>query len=58
MTGNLQVAESYLSGFTRIGSNQYSVKMYFEIRKQKFFEALEKYVHNIWKFETNFVLDS
>ncbi|KAL3497326.1 hypothetical protein ACH5RR_040058 [Cinchona calisaya] len=43
MTGNWHLAESYLSGFTRIDSNLFSMKMYFEIRKQKFFEALEKH---------------
>lgn len=42
INGNWNEAETYLSGFTAVEDNQYSLKMYFEIRKQKFFEALDK----------------
>nr|XP_027083282.1 topless-related protein 1-like [Coffea arabica]XP_027083283.1 topless-related protein 1-like [Coffea arabica] len=42
INGKWDEAETYISGFTAVEDNQYSVKMYFEIRKQKFFEALDK----------------
>lgn len=34
--------EAYLTGFTRLKDNRYSLKAFFEIRKQKFLEALDK----------------
>ena len=37
--------ESYLSGFTKVDDNRYSMKIYFEIRKQKYLEALDRYPH-------------
>ena len=46
INGKWDEAETYISGFTAVEDNQYSVKMYFEIRKQKFFEALDKYGHH------------
>lgn len=43
MSGNWSEVEKYLSGFTGVEDNQYSMKMYFEIGKQfLFFEALDK----------------
>ncbi|CAJ2662302.1 unnamed protein product [Trifolium pratense] len=33
--------ENYLGGFTNIGDNAFSTKMFFEIRKQKYYEALD-----------------
>ena len=33
--------EQYLAGFTSIEDNRYSMKMLFEIRKQKYLEALD-----------------
>ncbi|TKY74752.1 Topless-related protein 1 [Spatholobus suberectus] len=41
LTGKWDDAESYLSGFTRVDDNRHSTKIYFEIRKQKFLEALD-----------------
>ncbi|PON71317.1 Topless-related protein [Parasponia andersonii] len=41
LTGNWSEAEWYLSGFTNLDDNRYSTKIYFEIRKQSFFEALD-----------------
>ncbi|KAL7121731.1 hypothetical protein ACP275_01G001800 [Erythranthe tilingii] len=40
--GNWEEAEEYLSSFTLVEDNKYSTKIYFEIRKQKFLEALDK----------------
>lgn len=44
LKGNWDEVERYLSGFTRIDDNRYSMKIFFEIRKQKYLEALDKYV--------------
>ncbi|KAF5936255.1 hypothetical protein HYC85_027384 [Camellia sinensis] len=41
--GNWDEAEKYLSGFTRLEDDKYSMKIYFEIRKQKFLEALDEH---------------
>ncbi|XP_027354299.1 topless-related protein 1-like [Abrus precatorius] len=41
LAGKWDDAESYLSGFTKIDDNKHSTKIYFEIRKQKFLEALD-----------------
>jgi len=35
-------AERYFSGFTSASDNKHSTKVYFEIRKQNFLEALDK----------------
>ncbi|XP_077242146.1 protein TPR3-like [Tasmannia lanceolata] len=43
--GNWDEAETYLSGFTKVEDNRYSTKTFFEIRKQKYLEALEKNDH-------------
>ncbi|XP_055820274.1 protein TPR3-like isoform X2 [Solanum dulcamara] len=40
--GNWDEVENYLSGFTGVTENKYSLKMYFEVRKQKFLEALDR----------------
>lgn len=42
--GKWDDVERYLSGFTTLEDNRYSMKIYFEIRKQKYLEALELYV--------------
>ncbi|XP_027333298.1 protein TPR3-like [Abrus precatorius] len=34
-------AENYLSVFTKVKDNNHSIKIYFEMRKQKYFEALD-----------------
>ena len=41
-SGNWDEAERYLSCFTKLDDNRYSTKIYFEIRKQKFLEVLDK----------------
>lgn len=43
--GEWDEVEKYLSGFTKVDDNRYSMKIFFEIRKQKYLEALDKYVH-------------
>ncbi|XP_047970811.1 protein TOPLESS-like isoform X2 [Salvia hispanica] len=39
--GNWADVEKYLSGFTKVDDNRYSMKIFFEIRKQKYLEALD-----------------
>ena len=41
--GKWDAAEQYLAGFTSIEDNGSSLKMYFEIRKQKYLEALDRF---------------
>lgn len=40
--GNWDEVERYLSGFTKVDDNRYSMKIFFEIRKQKYLEALDR----------------
>jgi len=42
LKGKWDEAEKYLLGFTKVKDNDYSIKIYFEMRKQKYFEALDK----------------
>ncbi|WOL13546.1 protein TPR3 isoform X1 [Canna indica] len=42
LEGKLDDAEKYLSGFTKMDDNRHSKKIIFEIRKQKFLEALDR----------------
>ncbi|GMP63989.1 hypothetical protein CsSME_00025459 [Camellia sinensis var. sinensis] len=39
--GEWEEVEKYLSGFTKVDDNKYSMKIFFEIRKQKCMEALD-----------------
>ncbi|KAL2550958.1 Protein TOPLESS [Forsythia ovata] len=39
--GEWDEVERYLSGFTKVEDNRYSMKIFFEIRKQKYLEALD-----------------
>ncbi|KAL3728392.1 hypothetical protein ACJRO7_033043 [Eucalyptus globulus] len=39
--GEWEEVEKYLSGFTKVDDNRYSMKIFFEIRKQKYLEALD-----------------
>ncbi|XP_074295236.1 protein TOPLESS-like [Silene latifolia] len=41
--GNWDEVEKYLSGFTKVDDNRYSMMIFFEIRKQKYLEALDKH---------------
>ncbi|XWS17843.1 hypothetical protein CRYUN_Cryun33cG0103100 [Craigia yunnanensis] len=41
LSGKWDKVEKYLSGFTNINDNKYSTKIYFEIRKLNFLEALD-----------------
>lgn len=45
-SGNWDEVEMYLSGFTKVDDNRYSMKIFFEIRKQKYLEALDRYFSN------------
>lgn len=42
LSGNWDEAERYLLGFIGIHDDKFSIKIYFEIRKQKFLEALDQ----------------
>ncbi|XP_031373789.1 topless-related protein 1-like isoform X2 [Punica granatum] len=42
LAGKWEVAEMYLSAFTKYDDNRYSTKIYFEMRKQNFLEALDE----------------
>lgn len=42
LAGKLDEAEKYLSGFTQVHENMLSTKTYFELRRQKFLEAMDK----------------
>ncbi|GMP60392.1 hypothetical protein CsSME_00023279 [Camellia sinensis var. sinensis] len=39
--GEWEEVEKYLSGFTKVDDNRYSMKIFFEIRKQKYLEVLD-----------------
>ncbi|XP_066341504.1 protein TOPLESS-RELATED PROTEIN 2-like [Miscanthus floridulus] len=41
--GESDELERYLSGFTKLEDNRYSMKIFFEIRKQKYLEALDRH---------------
>ncbi|KAL4341350.1 hypothetical protein GQ457_08G009520 [Hibiscus cannabinus] len=40
--GEWDEVEKYLLGFTKVDDNRYSMKIFFEIRKQKYLEALDR----------------
>ncbi|GBG59426.1 hypothetical protein CBR_g38451 [Chara braunii] len=42
LAGEWEEVERYLHGFTNVHENRYSMKIFFEIRKQKYLEALDK----------------
>lgn len=42
LDGKWDKVEKYLSSFTNVDDNKYSTKIYFEIRKLNFLEALDK----------------
>ena len=44
--GQFDEAQHYLLAFTNLKANRYSKKIFFEIRKQKYFEALDKYAYD------------
>ncbi|XP_062175921.1 topless-related protein 2 isoform X2 [Alnus glutinosa] len=43
LAGEWDEVERYLSGFTKVDDNRYSMKIFFEIRKQKYLEALDRH---------------
>ncbi|GMJ07733.1 TOPLESS-related 1 [Hibiscus trionum] len=45
LNGKWNMVEKYLSGFTSVSDNKYSTKIYFEIRKLNFLEALDNNDH-------------
>ncbi|XP_061989928.1 topless-related protein 2 [Rosa rugosa] len=42
LQGEWDEVEKYLSGFTKVDENRYSMKIFFEVRKQKYLEALDR----------------
>ncbi|KAK9055103.1 hypothetical protein SSX86_026183 [Deinandra increscens subsp. villosa] len=42
INGEWEEVVKYLSGFTKVEDNRYSMKIFFEIQKQKYLEALDK----------------
>ncbi|KAL6519998.1 RNA polymerase II associated Paf1 complex subunit Tpr1 [Orobanche hederae] len=40
--GEWEEVEKYLSGFTKVDDNRYSMKIFCKIRKQKYLEALDR----------------
>ncbi|KAK1560018.1 hypothetical protein Q3G72_021226 [Acer saccharum] len=42
MSGEWEKAEKYLSAFTKLTDNRHSKKLFFELHKQKYFEALDR----------------
>ncbi|WOH14317.1 hypothetical protein DCAR_0933836 [Daucus carota subsp. sativus] len=42
LAGEWDEVEKYLSGFTNVDDNRFSVKIYFELRKHKYLEALDR----------------
>ncbi|KMZ66500.1 WD-40 repeat protein-like [Zostera marina] len=42
LAGEWDEVERYLHGFTKVEDNRYSMKIFFEIRKQKYLEALDR----------------
>ncbi|KAJ0716678.1 putative transcription factor interactor and regulator LisH family [Helianthus annuus] len=42
--GEWDEVEKYLRGFTKVEDNLYSMKIFFELRKQKYLEALDRHV--------------
>ena len=42
LEGRWEDVEKYLGGFTKMDDNRYSMKIFFELRKQKYLEALDK----------------
>lgn len=52
--GEWDEVEKYLSGFTKVDDNRYSMKIFFEIRKQKYLEALDRYIVYFYLFSYYF----
>jgi len=54
LAGEWDEIEKYLSGFIKVDDNRYSMKTFFEIRKQKYLEALDRFLFlfflilNLW----------
>ena len=44
--GEWDDVERYLCGFTKVEGNRYSMKIFFELRKQKYLEALGRQFYN------------
>ena len=50
LAGEWDEIEKYLSGFIKVDDNRYSMKTFFEIRKQKYLEALDRFLFLFFKF--------
>lgn len=51
--GECDDVERYLCGFTKVENNRYSMKIFFELRKLKYLEALDRQVYNplfLWHY--------
>ena len=44
LAGEWDDVEKYILGFTKMDDNSFSMKIFFQIRKQKYLEALDRYV--------------
>ena len=42
--GEWEEVEKYLAGFTKVDDNRCSMKIFFEMRKQKYLEAFDRYI--------------
>lgn len=54
--GEWDEVDKYLSGFTTVDENNYSMKLFFEIRKHKYLEALNRYIEFIFVFILRYIL--
>lgn len=50
LAGEWDEVEKYLSGFTKVDENRYSMKIFFEVRKQKYLEALDRFLFSYLSF--------
>ena len=48
LAGEWEEVEKYLSGFTKVDDNRYSMKIFFEVRKQKYLEALDRFIFSLF----------
>lgn len=60
LAGEWDNVEKYLFGFTKVDENQHSMMIFFEIRKQKYLEALDRllmlFSNYLLKFMFNYIL--
>lgn len=44
LAGEWDEVEKYLSGFTKVDDNRYSTKIYYDLRKQRYLESLDRWI--------------